>query len=423
MSPRSSRAPQPQPGDVRLPGWCCPGSPTPLARLPPGAARPHPRRRRHLLDLARADVRAWPPGSTPTPTSRWPGPTTPRWRWPGSPASGSSTTCTTAPAAPRTPTRTRWREALRRPPPDAGHPAHPARHLLPRRRARRPSGHRVLDAVQRVRRRPTRDAGPSACRALQRGRRPARRRGDPLGARGARRRSWPTSPRAAAGRPLHVHLSEQPAENDACLRATTAARPTELLAEPGVLGPRTTAVHATHLTDDDIALLGGTGTTVCLCPTTERDLADGIGPARALRRRGLPAVPRLATSTPSSTCSRRRGRWRCTSGSPPASAAGSRPRSCSTRSPRTGTPRSAGPTPAGSASGAPADLVAVAARHACAPPGRAPARLVLRGHGRRRRHGRGRRPRRGRRERAGTCSATSAALLADAIAPLWEELT
>jgi cytosine/adenosine deaminase-related metal-dependent hydrolase len=36
----------------------------------------------------------------------------------------------------------------------------------------------------------------------------------------------------------------------------------------------------------DIALLGSTGTTVCLCPTTERDLADGIGPAAAMAQAG-----------------------------------------------------------------------------------------------------------------------------------------
>jgi cytosine/adenosine deaminase-related metal-dependent hydrolase len=49
-----------------------------------------------------------------------------------------------------------------------------------------------------------------------------------------------------------------------------------------------TAVHATHLTGDDIATLGATGTGVCLCPTTERDLADGIGPARRLADAGVP---------------------------------------------------------------------------------------------------------------------------------------
>jgi len=93
--------------------------------------------------------------------------------------------------------------------------------------------------------------------------------------------------KAAEGMPLHVHLSEQPAENEACQRfyGTT---PTGLLQAEGALGPRTTAVHATHLTPDDIAVLGGTGTTCCFCPTTERDLADGIGPARALLDAGAP---------------------------------------------------------------------------------------------------------------------------------------
>ena len=90
---------------------------------------------------------------------------------------------------------------------------------------------------------------------------------------------------AAQGRPLHVHLSEQVAENDAC-RYATGMTPTQLLAEAGALGPLTTAVHATHLTDDDVRLLGETGTNVCFCPTTERDLADGIGPARRLHDAG-----------------------------------------------------------------------------------------------------------------------------------------
>jgi formiminoglutamate deiminase len=87
--------------------------------------------------------------------------------------------------------------------------------------------------------------------------------------------------------PLHVHLSEQRAENDDC-RASSGRTPTELLAEAGALGPRSTAVHATHLSSGDVGLLGGSGTTVCLCPTTERDLADGIGPARELADAGTP---------------------------------------------------------------------------------------------------------------------------------------
>ncbi len=87
--------------------------------------------------------------------------------------------------------------------------------------------------------------------------------------------------------PLHVHLSEQRAENEACL-AATGRTPTQLLADHGVLGPRTTGVHNTHLTDEDIALIGTSGTGTCMCPTTERDLADGIGPAPRLQRAGSP---------------------------------------------------------------------------------------------------------------------------------------
>jgi formiminoglutamate deiminase len=92
---------------------------------------------------------------------------------------------------------------------------------------------------------------------------------------------------AAAGRPLHVHLSEQPAENEACL-AAYGASPTDVLYEAGALGPDTTAVHATHLSTRDIELLGGSRTGACFCPTTEADLADGIGPARELRAAGSP---------------------------------------------------------------------------------------------------------------------------------------
>jgi formiminoglutamate deiminase len=90
---------------------------------------------------------------------------------------------------------------------------------------------------------------------------------------------------AVDGRPLHVHLSEQPAENEACL-AFYGRTPTELLDDAGFLGPRTTVVHATHLTGSDIASLGGSRVTVCACPTTERDLGDGIGPIRALHDAG-----------------------------------------------------------------------------------------------------------------------------------------
>jgi formiminoglutamate deiminase len=88
-------------------------------------------------------------------------------------------------------------------------------------------------------------------------------------------------------RPLHVHLSEQPAENRACLNAY-GVTPTRLLADHGVLGEATTVVHATHLTGDDITLLGQSRTTMCVCPATEQELGDGIGPARAVADAGSP---------------------------------------------------------------------------------------------------------------------------------------
>jgi formiminoglutamate deiminase len=85
--------------------------------------------------------------------------------------------------------------------------------------------------------------------------------------------------------PLHIHLSEQPAENQACLQAY-GVTPTGLLARHGLLSARLSAVHATHLTPEDIQLLGDARSTVVMCPSTEADLADGIGPARELSDAG-----------------------------------------------------------------------------------------------------------------------------------------
>lgn len=91
----------------------------------------------------------------------------------------------------------------------------------------------------------------------------------------------------ARAAPVHAHLSEQPLENAEC-RAAFGATPAEVLDEAGALGPRSTMVHATHLTRHDIGLLGGSQTAVCMCPLTEADLADGVGPAPALAAAGSP---------------------------------------------------------------------------------------------------------------------------------------
>ena len=87
------------------------------------------------------------------------------------------------------------------------------------------------------------------------------------------------------GAPLHAHMSEQRGENDAC-RAVYGVSPARLLYDEDVLGPRTTVVHATHVSAEDLELLGGAQVFACLCPTTERDLGDGLAPSRRLDAAG-----------------------------------------------------------------------------------------------------------------------------------------
>jgi formimidoylglutamate deiminase len=91
---------------------------------------------------------------------------------------------------------------------------------------------------------------------------------------------------AADGLPLHVHADEQPREVDECL-ARHGCRPIELLERTGCLGPHVTVVHATHADGAELDLLARTGTTVCACPTTEADLADGFLPAARIEHRGI----------------------------------------------------------------------------------------------------------------------------------------
>ncbi len=86
---------------------------------------------------------------------------------------------------------------------------------------------------------------------------------------------------------VHVHAGEQHVENEQCLdvHGTT---PVGVLAATGLLGSRCTVVHAVYVDDVDVASLASSGSTVCACPTTERDLADGIGPTVEFLRAGIP---------------------------------------------------------------------------------------------------------------------------------------
>ncbi len=75
--------------------------------------------------------------------------------------------------------------------------------------------------------------------------------------------------------PLHMHVAEQPAELAACV-AEHGLTPVVLLEREGLLSPRFTGVHAIHLTDAEVAALGRAQANVCACPSTERNLGDGI---------------------------------------------------------------------------------------------------------------------------------------------------
>jgi len=87
--------------------------------------------------------------------------------------------------------------------------------------------------------------------------------------------------------PLHVHADEQIAEIEQC-QAAYGCTPIELLDRFGALGAMTTIVHATHADATEIALLAQYGCTVCVCPTTEGDLGDGIAPYAELLAAHIP---------------------------------------------------------------------------------------------------------------------------------------
>ena len=92
---------------------------------------------------------------------------------------------------------------------------------------------------------------------------------------------------AAEQLPLHIHADEQPREIEECI-AEHGCRPIELLERTGCLGPHVTVVHATHADGAELDLLAESGTTICACPTTEADLADGFLPAARIEHRGIP---------------------------------------------------------------------------------------------------------------------------------------
>lgn len=102
-------------------------------------------------------------------------------------------------------------------------------------------------------------------------------------------REWLEAVRSAtdgkSGPVVHMHLSEQPKEISACANEH-GLRPVELVHDVGLLSERFTAVHAIHLSPDEERMLGEARATVCACPSTERNLGDGVVPADRLLETG-----------------------------------------------------------------------------------------------------------------------------------------
>src|SRR5258708_7370819 len=89
------------------------------------------------------------------------------------------------------------------------------------------------------------------------------------------------------GSKIHMHVAEQPAEVSACVEEY-GRTPVALLQTEGLLTEDFTAVHAIHVTPKAIAAFASTGALVCACPTTERNLGDGVVPANEYFKHGVP---------------------------------------------------------------------------------------------------------------------------------------
>ena len=86
--------------------------------------------------------------------------------------------------------------------------------------------------------------------------------------------------------PVHMHMAEQVAENTACLREY-GLTPVALLGKKQLLSPSFTAVHAIHITPEEADLIAEAEATICSCPTTERNLGDGVIAADQVMRKGI----------------------------------------------------------------------------------------------------------------------------------------
>lgn len=86
--------------------------------------------------------------------------------------------------------------------------------------------------------------------------------------------------------PWQTHIAESPAETATCLEKY-GKRPLEILADGGLLTPRTTLHHCVDLTDAEIELLAESGANVVHCPTSNLKLCSGISPVQRMLDAGV----------------------------------------------------------------------------------------------------------------------------------------
>ena len=260
-----------------------PGSPTPTATPSTGRCAGAPSASAARSGPGASRCTPSPGGSTRTPTSPSPGRPTARWPPPGSRASGEFHYLHHQPDGTPYDDPNAMGHALV----EAAREAGIRITLLDTSTSRSGFGAPPEGAQVRYGDGDARTPGPQrvAGPARQPRRRSSARRSTPC-APCPRDQTSTRSPGRAEGRPLHVHLSEQVAENDACL-AAYGVTPTELLADHGLLGPRHHR-RPRHPPDRrrHRRCSASAGTLACFCPTTERDLGDGIGPSRALHDAG-----------------------------------------------------------------------------------------------------------------------------------------
>ncbi len=85
---------------------------------------------------------------------------------------------------------------------------------------------------------------------------------------------------------IHMHVHETAFEVQQAVEQT-GERPLARLGRLGLLGPRFQAVHMTQISEDDLALLVESNTSIIHCPESHQKLASGLCPVERLGQAGV----------------------------------------------------------------------------------------------------------------------------------------